>query len=325
VPRTRRVTASDVAKAAGVSKTTVSYVLNQTPHQTIPEQTRRRVIDAVRQLDYTSLAAARALRMGRNDLVLFVLPDWPLSHALTRVIEQVTDGLARRGLSLLLQRLGPDRSLISLWRQLAPAAVMTVEAIDAKDELLIRNGGTFIAAAAISDFGIKQDRIGAMQAQHLVSRGHRQLGYARSSNPKLEALNTERFEGFRRACLGLGLDEPSTVDVDLSLEGAIKAVRRLFEAPVSVTGMATYNDEIAAAILAGMRVAGKTAPQDLAVIGVDDEPFAQFMSPALTTIRQNHALFGSYFADRIAAGINGEVPPSSPKLDVLALVVRDST
>ncbi|MEC3853713.1 LacI family DNA-binding transcriptional regulator [Paenarthrobacter ureafaciens] len=324
MPRAQRVTASDVAKAAGVSKTTVSYVLNQTPNQSIPEHTRLRVLEAVRELDYTSLAAARALRIGRNDTVLFVLPDWPLSHSLSRVIEQVTEGLAVHGLSLLLQRPSPGRSLISLWRELAPAALMTVEAMDAEDELLIRESGTVVVAAATSEFGIRQDLIGAMQAEYLAGQGHRHLAYARVLDPKLETLSAERWEGFRNACHRLGLNEPLDVGFDLSVDGSISALKGMSETAANVTGMATYNDQIAAAVLAGMRRIGKNVPADLAVVGVDDEPFAQFAEPPLTTVRQNHTLFGRYLADRVASAIGGEHKVNSTKPDVLSLIVRES-
>lgn len=324
MPRTQRVTASDVAKAAGVSKTTVSYVLNQTPHQSIPEHTRQRVLEAVRELDYTSLAAARALRIGRNDTVLFVLPDWPLSHALSRIIEQVTEGLAQHGLALLLQRPGPGRTLITLWRELAPAALMTVEAIKAEDERLIRASGTVVVAAATAEFGIRQDRIGAMQAEYFASQGHRSLSYARAINPKLGSLAAERFEGFKKACERLGLDEPFAVGIDLTLDGAVDGLGRIFEEAPHVTGLATYNDQIAAAVLAGMRRLGRKAPADLAVLGVDDEPFAQFAEPPLSTIRQNHTLFGQYLADRVAAAIRGDELASRPSPEVLSLVVRES-
>src|SRR3954447_11730402 len=86
----RRVTATDVAREAGVSQATVSYVLNDTPGQTIPEQTRQRVRAAMDRLAYTPHAAARALRRGHSDTVLFVLPDWPLGASLVAVIEGLT-------------------------------------------------------------------------------------------------------------------------------------------------------------------------------------------------------------------------------------------
>src|SRR6185312_9765886 len=75
---TRRVTSADVARLAGVSRATVSYVLNETPGQTISISTRGRVLDAAARLGYAPSAAARTLRTGRSDVVLCLLPDWPI-------------------------------------------------------------------------------------------------------------------------------------------------------------------------------------------------------------------------------------------------------
>ena len=76
--RPSRVTAADVAARAGVSRATVSYVLNDTPHQVIPETTRERVRAAAAELGYTPSVAARALMTGRSDIVLLLLPEWPI-------------------------------------------------------------------------------------------------------------------------------------------------------------------------------------------------------------------------------------------------------
>ena len=97
--RGRRVTSGDVAKEAGVSRATVSYVLNDSPHQKIAEATRERVWEAAARLGYAPSAAARALRTGRSDIVLGVLPDWPIHHVLGRLIQQLTNAFAEHELT----------------------------------------------------------------------------------------------------------------------------------------------------------------------------------------------------------------------------------
>jgi len=99
-PPLRRVTSADVARAVGLSRTTVSYVLNETPGQKIPENTRRRVLDAAASLGYAPSAAARTLRSGRSDVVLCLLPDWPIGVVLGRLLESMSLELGRRGLTL---------------------------------------------------------------------------------------------------------------------------------------------------------------------------------------------------------------------------------
>jgi len=79
--RGRRPTSADVAREAGLSRATVGYVLNEVPHQSIPEPTRQRVFAAAAKLGYTPSAAARSLRSGRSNLVLCLLPDWPSTRS----------------------------------------------------------------------------------------------------------------------------------------------------------------------------------------------------------------------------------------------------
>ena len=94
-----RLTSADVARESGVSRTTVSYVLNGKVGVAIPEATRQRVRDAAERLGYTPSAAARALRSGKSDLVLCVLPNWTIGPVIDTLLDHLTSELADRGLS----------------------------------------------------------------------------------------------------------------------------------------------------------------------------------------------------------------------------------
>ena len=78
---------AEIALRTGLSRATVSYVLNDTPHQKIPEETRQRVLAAAASLGYAPSAAARALRSGRSELVLCLLPDWPMGPEVGALLE----------------------------------------------------------------------------------------------------------------------------------------------------------------------------------------------------------------------------------------------
>src|SRR3954463_10135494 len=126
--RPRRVTSADVAREAGVSRTTVSYVLNETPHQTIPEATRRRVLEAAARLEYAPSAAARALQSGRSDVVLCLLPDWPIGPTVGTLLEHLSAALAAEGLTLLAHPRGAGTDVGSqVWKAITPAAVIAYE------------------------------------------------------------------------------------------------------------------------------------------------------------------------------------------------------
>ncbi len=327
----RRVTALDVARAAGVSKTTVSYVLNKTPGQSIPDETRQKVLDAMAKLDYVPLTAARSLRRGRNDTVLLVLPEWPLGRVIPLVIDSLTVELEEKQLSLLTRRQRPGQPLRAVWHELAPAAVITLGEVTQDDRAAIEKAGIFAATALLASSAavddsvvVAQDLIGAIQVQHLAHRGHRRLGYAAPSDPRFASFFELRWEGARRACLDLGLDEPHLVQLGLSVDEAEKAVRTWTEKEPPVTGVVAYNDEFAAAVIAAAHRLRISIPDDLAVIGVDNDPLGGFMSPSLTTVDQHHEVVAAHLAAVVDAGIHGAPVPRPPRSEALSLVERES-
>ena len=86
----KRVTAADVARALGISRTTVSFVLNNTPGQTIPAATRERVITEAKRLGYRPHMAARTLRSGQSRIVLLILPDWPMDYSMRTHLDEAS-------------------------------------------------------------------------------------------------------------------------------------------------------------------------------------------------------------------------------------------
>jgi DNA-binding LacI/PurR family transcriptional regulator len=328
----RRVTALDVARAAGVSKTTVSYVLNDTPRQSIPHETRQRVLDAVNRLNYTPLSAARALRRGHNDTVLLVMPDWPLGRVLALILDSLATELEQRGLSLLIRRQRPGQPLAAMWRELAPAAIVALGDLDEEDQRAICDAGMFVATALLTSppspqntVVIPQALIGAVQTQHLVSRGHRHLGYAGPGEARFRAFRDLRVEGARQTCHELGLPELDVLDMEPTLEGAVAALQHWRSRTPRVSGILAYNDEFGGALLAGLRELDLSAPDDFAIIGVDNEPLTRFTSPALTTVDQNHEAVAAHLTQVVASGMAGEPAPTFPVDEALSLVVRAST
>ncbi|MDH6220349.1 LacI family DNA-binding transcriptional regulator [Streptomyces pseudovenezuelae] len=327
--RTGRVTATDVAKEAGVSQTTVSYVLNDAPHQKISEQTRRKVLDAVAKLGYKPSAAARALRLGRSDLVLMFLPDVPVGGSLTALVELLGDELERHGLNLVTRR-ERHTPLESLWRELAPAAVMTAFDVPEEDVAGMRAAGIHVVSAGMSPsdspgvLTVPQRLIGTMQVERLATTGHTRIGYATPGDPRLQDFLVLRLEGARAACAELGLEPPVVLEVPLDISAAAAAAERWHSAVPAVTGVCAYNDETAFALLAGMRRVGLSAPGDLAVIGVDNDKLAPFAMPPLTTIDNNLDVVVGRAARMIVNGVTGRSLPTQPQITPLSLVVRES-
>lgn len=324
----RAATAKDVAHLAGVSRATVSYVVNDNPNQRISPETRERVLAAVAELGYTPSATARALRKGAGDVVLLALPNGPLGPTLTRFIETLEAELARVGVGVVTRRVVDGQPMTALWRPFMPAAVVGLTAISAADARELRAAGVFVAQAMLATapdeatMSVPQTLIGRLQVEHLASRGHRVLGYAEDARTGMTDFLSLRRDGVRQACVELGLDLPVAVPIALDAEDGARAVTLL--RAVGCTAVCAYNDEVAFVVLAGMRLLGLTAPADLAVIGVDDIPLAPFACPPLTTVNQNIPLVSRHLAALLRAGISGEPLPAMPRSESLTLVVRES-
>jgi len=320
------VTSAEVAREAGVSRTTVSYVLNRTPGATISEATRRRVLDAADRLGYTPHPTARALRRGTSDLVLVVLPHWPIGPVLDTLLDHLTDELAARDLAVLVHH-GRGRPLADLLRAVRPRTVVGLAAFEPDQLDAIRRAG--VPAVGARDDGVhagsyvvSQREIGRMQAEHLLARGRRRLGWAGTTDQRLVGFARPRLEGVAQVCEREGLPAPVVAAVDLDAAPAATAATAWLDA--GVDGVAAYNDEVAIAALAGLRAHGVAVPADVAVIGADDAPAARTSAPPLTTISQSIEVQAAFLAAATVAALDGVRPPAPPP-DMLAVVEREST
>ncbi len=172
------------------------------------------------------------------------------------------------------------------------------------------------------DFGIPQQRVGRLQAEHLAATGHRRLGYAAPDDERVRMFAEPRLDGVRQACADLGLEDPLVQPVPLDAEAAADAVSAWRGA--GVTGICAYNDEVALAVLAGLRSLDLTAPDDLAVVGVDDVPAARLAFPPLTTVTGGQSVIAEHLARSIVAALAGKPAPRRPGSDIVQLVRRAS-
>ncbi|WP_053174530.1 LacI family DNA-binding transcriptional regulator [Nonomuraea sp. SBT364] len=309
---TRRITSVDVAREAGLSRATVSFVLNDTPGQSIPEATRQRVLQAAERLGYTPYAPARTLRSGRSDVAVFVLPDWPQGPTMAAFVERAAQVLSRAGLTLVTHvHTGDEQGLARLWTALTPAAVFGMRPFTSGELAGMRRAGISAVLPAAEEPGSDVSTtlwargVGRLQAEHLIGKGHTRLAYALSDEPRLAALGRGRSEGAAQACAQAGLAAPTVTTIALDTEVTARVVEGWRG---DVSAVCAYNDEVALAILAGMRTLGLSAPADLAVIGADDIPGGRFAAPPLTTVAQNSGELGIRIAEALLRTLEGQAP-----------------
>lgn len=319
----KRVTSVDVARVAGVSRATVSYVLNNKPGQTIPDDTRRRVLEAARQLDYHPHASARSLAVGRSDIVLFSIPYLPISASTSRFAEGFAAGLAEHGLTMVAHLAGVHgRPLADVCASVDASAVIGLEDFAPETTEALRRAGVAAVFSFGGDAAAPDRAIGRLQTEHLLARGHRRLGYALPGQRAPRLMATERLAGAEQACAAAGVERPTILTVDPLSASAAQAVARW--RTQAVTAVVCYNDETAMAVLAGLRELGLAAPADLAVIGVDDIPGASLTAPPLTTIAFDLSNAARHLAARVAAALRGEESRADAVDSLPYIVERES-
>lgn len=323
-----RPTSADVARRAGVSRATVSYVLNHVPHQSIPDATRQRVLAAAEELDYTPHAAARTLRAGESRLVLFINAGIPYGANLSVLIDTLSAEVAASGRSLVIWQQHDPGDLAATLAHLQPAMAITLgQLTEGQRELLARVRIPSVETGTGSDRDTA-DIGAALQIRYLASRGHRQLGYLTTSDPRFGMFAGPRLAGARLACAELGLDPPAVAALaappDVSVDELSGLLTTWTSGPHPVTAVACYNDIHAVACLAAASLAGLTVPGQLAVIGMDDEAVSGYTQPALTTIRLHVIDFARHLWTRASAMLDGgPVPEHTPSMP-FSLVQRQS-
>lgn len=324
----RRPTSADVARRAGVSRATVSYVLNNVPHQSIPDTTRQRVLTAAEELDYTPHAAARTLRAGESRLVLFINAGIPYGTNLSVMIDALAAEVAASGRSLVVWQQHDPRDLAATLAHLQPALAITLGRLDEEQRALLARARI---ASVETDTGRDPDAADAgatLQIRYLASRGHRQLGYLTTTDPQLAMFAVPRLAGVRAACAELGLDLPPVTELaappDVSVGQLAATLRDWTGRPAPVTAVACYNDIYAVACLAAASRAGLDVPGDLAVIGMDNEAVSAYVQPALTTIRLHVTDYSRHLWDRASTALDGIPAPEHSTSMHVSLVERQS-
>ncbi|GAA1574674.1 LacI family DNA-binding transcriptional regulator [Actinomadura kijaniata] len=334
-PAARPATSTDVARLAGVSQATVSYVLNDAPGVKISEETRERVRRAAEELGYAPHASARVLRKGTSDIVLLPLPPFQIGGLFLSWLNDVGERLRQHGHTVVLY--GDTRSkgvaAAREWAQWRPAAVI-VEAHRltraAVRQLYAAGTATVIAIGAepsplvptllVDDYGV-----GATAADHLLDRGRTRLAAVVPAEPGLDAWGERRLAGVARTAAARGL-EARRVDLPFDEDAAAALAASWAAGADRPDGVFGYNDDYAALLLAALGDAGIDVPGQIAVVGADDQPVARLVRPRLTSVR----VTGRLDDDAVAARLHEMIvsrdrdPATVLPVNDFAIAQRDS-
>jgi DNA-binding LacI/PurR family transcriptional regulator len=331
-PIARAAVMTDVARLAGVSHQTVSRVLNN--HPSVREETRERVMRAVRQLNYRPNALARGLAGRRSRVIGVVSFDTILyGPAATLLGVERAARQAGYGISIValekLDRAGVAEAVNRLAEQSVAGVVIIAPVMTAATAVNSLPEG-IPAVAVESDTGgdlptIAVDQVAGakLAVEHLLDLGHQTVWHLSGPKGWLEA--RDRIDGWRQALESAGRRVPPLIAADWSPQSGYEAGQRLASEP-DVTAVFCANDHQALGMLRALHEHGVRVPDDISVVGFDDIPEAGYLSPPLTTIRQDFDEVGRRCLAallRLLEG-NGEFRPTHPRV-APALIIRGSS
>lgn len=339
MPNEKRSTSSDVAKRAGVSRTTVSFVLNSVSDVSISDATRKRVFKAAKELDYHPNIAGRKLVSGKTytlGLVLCQSPEQIYTDAfLPQVILGIEQAALQQGFHVLLKPVEPkdaegytrlitenhvdgillsgpredDNALIRLHRKGVP--IMLMGQLPGTNIPFVDIDATAGAESAVT---------------HLTELGHVIIGMITNASLNYTSAK-QRRDGYAQALNKANL----TIDNMLIKEGnytpasGFKAMTDLLNHKPRPSAVFIASDVVAMGAILAIKQAGLRIPEDIAVVGFDDIPLAEFMDPPLTTVHLPAYGLGWAAGERLVRIIQGDSLDTNAKILESKLVVRQSS
>ena len=273
-------TSADVAIHAGLSRSTVSQILNGREHL-FTEETIARVRASAAELGYRPSLAGRTLARGTSDIVITVLPDVTFNARLRELVDLITEGVGAAGLTNLIRFSGSEASLEDAILGLKPYGVVSLTPLPAGQRDRLLQQGVHLVQQE-EGLQIEIDKaIGRLQAQHLIESGYDEIVVALPIAAREQTFAAPRETGVREWAASHGVKVGPTLHVALERGGASAALDQLGSRP---SGIAAYNDEVAVALLGAIVQRGWAVPDDVGLIGIDNSPIALASTPSVTTV-----------------------------------------
>src|SRR5215212_7163001 len=336
----RRITSQDVARRAGVSRTTVSFVLNDVKEANISEETRRRVLAAAEELQYVPDATAQALASGRTrtlGMVFHTHPHGVADLAHMQILQGLMSVASQSGIRLLVDMVNENDTAdiyVSLSRnKRIDGLILSDPRVDDRalydllhDDfpivLLGRLPGVKVASIEFDNRG------GARAAvDHLVGQGHKRIGFIGYASSHFTGV-IERLSGYRDALAAAGIpfDETLVFFGDYNDAGTgFASATSLLELPERPTAIFVSSDVLAFAALTAIHQHGLRIPDDIGIVGFDDNPLSRYAYPPLTTVYLPFEEMGRRAGEMLRDLLSH---PDEPKREILLdgrLIVRESS
>ena len=320
---------------AGVSKKTVSRVINESPF--VKEDTRKAVQAIIRETGYTPDPQARGLAFRRSFLVGLIYDNPNPQHTVSHQ-QGLLDAMAGSGFELVVRpvdRTSPRlldemRAFIERQKLFGVVLPSPVSEDERLVELCKELDCRYVRIASVpldepDRMVVSHDGKGAAEAaRHLADLGHTRI--ALISGPTTFRSSQERQKGFEigLAERGLLLDPALTKRGAYTYESGVAAAHELFAAPTPPTAIFCLNDEMAVGVYLAARERGLNIPQDVSVVGFDDAPIASRVWPTMTSVRLPLRDMGRIAGEILVPNVMRDKPKDRPEIEP-ELIVRNST
>ncbi|MCZ0756005.1 LacI family DNA-binding transcriptional regulator [Anoxybacillus sp. J5B_2022] len=287
-------TIEDVAKLAGLSRTTVSRVINNHPY--VSEDKRKLVMEAMKQLGYVPNSSARSLRSQKTDVVALFVPRI-MNPFFSQLVEAMEISAAEHGYQLIIcqTRYSPEKELnymnLLKMKQVDGVILASIQNDWKVLEPFLDYGpivlcNEFDEQANVPSVMLDQVHGGYIATKHLLEQGHRRIAYCRGSTRSNVA--SHREIGFRKALAeyGIEFDEQYAFRDAFHSEDGRRVFHQMMALPTPPTAVFTGSDEVAAGIISEANKHGFRIPEQLAVVGFDNQEITELMEPSITTVHQ---------------------------------------
>lgn len=310
----RNPTMYDVARLAGVSQTTVSFVINNNPN--IPDETKERVLAVISEIGYRPNVVAQSLRTQRSGIIGFVTDEIAITPFAGKIIEGAQDVAWSQGKILLLVNTKNDAQLqaaaidMLVNRQVEGIIYATMFHRPVDPPKVLWQIPSVLLDCFVPDHSlpsvVPDEAGGAYKATRvLLEKGHRRIGFVNNIDPI--PATSERLEGYKKALFSHGIPfDPKLVVYDHSdSEGGYRGAQTLMQLPDRPTALFCFNDRMAMGAYDILRKLGLSIPKDVAVVGFDNqEIIAAHLYPTLSTMELPHYEMGKWATNYLLEHIN---------------------
>jgi LacI family transcriptional regulator len=334
-------TSIEVARLAGVSRTTVSFVLNNVKKSGISEATRTKVLNAAAELGYEPNAAAQSLASGSSATIGLVLPD--IQHLyvdafLARVVASVSEESRAQNMKLLIESVDGEAS--QNYRRLAKSGrvdgLIVVNPREGDYHELSEINRLFMPLVAFGSpsrsiaTGYEFSTTGSnnfvnakLAVNHLIQLGHKKIAHIGFASSTFASVHS-RERGWLNALEEAGLEQYAIKEfADLSADSGYQACQRLLQKKRPFSAIFVGNDTVAFGVIKALFDNDLRVPEDIAIVGYDDIPLANFAPVSLTTIKTFPEEHGQKSVAMLLEQLNGHTSATHHKIES-KLIIRNS-